>query len=341
MQRYIYYDGKNKKFCTFGIYKKFILRENTTQNNLYTIAFYNLENLFDVYDDPDTLDDDFTPGGRKKWNTKKYQRKLKKLSSVLAQIGVKESGYSPAVIGLAEVENYHVIKDLIKTNNLDSLNYEIVHFDSEDERGVEVALLYRKSVFELIRAKPYKLYINNDEGERDYTRDILVVKGKLQGETHYYIINHWPSRRSGEQETQYKRIKAAELIHRIIAEINKDMKDPKIIIMGDFNDDPTSVSIKQHLINDSLYNPFESLFDKGNGSLRHEGKWHLFDQIIFSKNFFETNSLTYANAYIFDEHFLKEWKGKRKGKPFRTYIGKWHQGGYSDHFPVYITLEER
>jgi predicted extracellular nuclease len=310
------------------------------QHNLYTVAFYNLENLFDIYDDPDTLDDDFTPKGTKKWNAKKYSRKVKKIASVISQIGVKETGFPPAIIGLAEVENKEVVEDLIQTESLQKYGYGYVHYDSADERGIEVAFLYRKNIFSVEHSQTFTLLIENEFGERDYTRDILLVKGKLQGETVYCIVNHWPSRREGEDKTEYKRIAGADKVHQIIDIIKEETDSAKVLIMGDFNDDPISKSIKQHLVDEDLYNPFESLLAKGNGSLNHNGDWHVFDQIIVSKTFLEDSGFIYRNAYIFDDHFLKEWKGKRRGNPFRTYIGKWHQGGFSDHFPVYIILEE-
>lgn len=315
------------------------MKKKAKPNNQYTIAFYNVENLFDIYDDPETNDDDFTPEGRKKWNEKRYKRKIKKLSSVISQLGVEESGFTPAIIGLAEVENKQVVSDLITNENLKFAGYDIVHFDSPDERGIEVALLFRKKIFKLLHTETFTLFLTDEDGERDFTRDILLVKGELQSELIYFIVNHWPSRRNGTDETERKRIKAAELVHEIIAKIEEETPNPKIIIMGDFNDDPSSTSIKQHLVTQDFYNPFESILDKGFGTSTYDKKWHLFDQIILSKSLMENSNFLFDKAYIFDEKFLTEWKGKRKGDPFRTYIGKWHQGGFSDHFPVYITLK--
>lgn len=315
---------------------------NRASNNLYTIAFYNLENLFDTIDDPDTLDDDFTPNGRKKWNEKRYHKKRKKLSSVIAQIGKEETQKAPSIAGIAEVENYEVVEDLIRSKKLVNEHYGIVHYDSSDERGIEVALLYKKQDFELMHSETFSVLLYNEEGERDYTRDILLVTGKLKGEKVHCFVSHWPSRRKGTLETEHKRILVAKRVRELVENICSKDKEAKIIIMGDFNDNPNDTSVKQYLLNESLYNPFESLYDKGKGTVTHENKWLLFDQIIVSRNFFEENGLlTYKGAQIFDEHFLKSWKGKRKGSPFRTYIGKWHQGGYSDHFPVYINLEKK
>ena len=242
----------------------------------YTIAFYNLENLFDTKDDPNTLDDDFTPKGRKNWHYKRYKRKIKKLGSVMLQLGNERSYHSPAIIGVVEVENQDVLVDLVNTNNLKNENYGIVHYDSPDERGIDVALLYKKELFELLHSETYPLYLNAENGERDYTRDVLLVKGNLNGELVHILVNHWPSRRSGEDFTEEKRIKAAELVSNITYKINNETDDAKIIIMGDFNDDPTSESVKKYLVNDTFYNPMERLINTGNGSLNHKRTWHLF-----------------------------------------------------------------
>ena len=165
-------------------------------NNAYTVAFYNLENLFDTYNNPLTLDDDFTKTGSKNWNAKRYRKKLNKLSNIIAHIGTEKSYHSPAIVGVAEVENEMVLQDLINTKHLTHKNYGIVHHDSPDERGIDVALLYKKELFEVVHTKSYPLLLVNEEGERDYTRDILMVKGKLNGELMYVLVNHWPSRRS-------------------------------------------------------------------------------------------------------------------------------------------------
>ena len=308
----------------------------------YTVAFYNLENLFDTIDNPNTLDDDFTPKGRKNWNTYRYKNKIRKLSNVIAQLGTQRSFHAPAIVGVVEVENQTVLNDLVASNNLKNHNYGIVHYDSPDERGIDVALLYKKELFELLYSENFPLYLDGNNGKRDYTRDVLMVKGKLNGELVHILVNHWPSRRSGEDETEIKRIEAAKLVTKITRNITAENVNAKIIIMGDFNDNPTNVSIKKHLVNDTFYNPMERLINTGNGTLNHKRTWHLFDQIIFSKNFFnlEEKKHTFKYAEVFDKHFLKEWKGKYKGNPFRTYIGKWYQGGFSDHFPVYVYLKQ-
>jgi predicted extracellular nuclease len=308
----------------------------------YTIAFYNLENLFDTSEDSNTFDNDFTPKGKKKWNNKRYRQKIQKLGSVISKLGTEKSFVSPAIVGVAEVENRRVLNDLVNSDDLKSEHYGFVHYESPDERGIDVALLYKKELFEVIHSETFPLYLKDEEGNRDYTRDILMVKGSLNGELIFVLVNHWPSRRSGEDKGEGKRIKAANLATSIIEKIKAENENPKIIVMGDFNDDPTNNSVKHHLVNANFYNPMENILAKGKGTLRHHGKWHLFDQIIFSKNFFEIEDKkhTFKYAEVFDNYFIQEWNGKYKGTPFRTYVGKRYQGGFSDHFPVYVYLKK-
>ncbi len=312
------------------------------RKNRYTIAFYNVENLFDTVDNPLTNDDDFTPKGRLKWNKKRYYHKIRKLTSVISQLGSNQSIYPPVIVGLVEVENAKVVKDLIKHKNLSKYRYDFVHYDSPDERGIDVALLYNKDFFEVVSSTTHKLILTNQEGEVDYTRDLLVVKGKLNKEEIYVLVNHWPSRREGEEETKKKRIKAAKLVREVMTKIKEVDKASKFIIMGDFNDDPTSESINDYLITDDLYNPMKALYKEGNGTTTHFKEWHLFDQIIFSRAFFDVTKSkhTFLEAKIYKKRWLEIYKGKYKGSPFRTYIGPFYKGGFSDHFPVYAIFEK-
>ncbi len=311
------------------------------EKDIFTVAFYNLENLFDTVDDPKTIDDDFTQKGLFKWSKKRYYKKIKKLTSVMTQLGTEISSYPPIIIGVAEIENKTVMNDLIYSKTLKEYHYDYVQYDSPDKRGIDVGFLYNKQLFELLSSKVYPLLLENQEGKRDFTRDVLLVTGNFNGELMHILINHWPSRRDGVQESEYKRLKASELNQKIVSEIRANNKDAKIIIMGDFNDNPTNKSV-QHLVAEGLYNPMQSLLDKGKGSLKHEKDWFLFDQILFSTNFRKPtiNKHTFKYAEVFDKDFLKIHKGKNKGKPFRTYIWKWYQGGFSDHFPVYVYLKK-
>ncbi|OSY88857.1 endonuclease [Tenacibaculum holothuriorum] len=309
------------------------------RKNTYTIAFYNVENLFDTINNPHTADDDFTPDSRKKWDKKRYNHKLRKISSVLPKLGKNYSTHAPAIIGLVEVENKQVLKDLTQHKNLLKYNYGYIHYDSSDERGIDTALLYKKDLFIPISSDKHAIHFEDDEGIIDYTRDLLVVKGMLKNELVYVFVNHWPSRRDGEEETKHKRIASANLVHEVIENIKKETPYPNIIIMGDFNDDPSSESIKEHLMKADLFNPMENLHKKGKGTLSFRGQWNLFDQIILSRTFLEgETSLSFCEAKIFNKDWLKVHKGKLKGTPFRTYIGPWYQGGFSDHLPVFVTL---
>lgn len=307
----------------------------------HTIAFYNLENLFDTEDDQHILDDDFLPNSDRNWTPKRYEKKIYKLSSAISSLGPEEAQNAPVILGVAEVENKKVLRDLIASKKLAEYEYDFVHYNSPDERGIDVGLLYQTEYFEVLESESIPILLYNEEGQRDFTRDTLYVKGLLNNEPIHIFVNHWSSRRDGADETAYKRIKAAETVREKINYIQFQEKDPHIIIMGDFNDDPTSESIHDYLMDTDLYNPMEKLLTLYSGSLNYKGEWNLFDQIIFTTNFFDYKKHThsFASADIFDEYFLTQWKGRYKGNPFRTYAGRKYLGGYSDHFPVYIRLK--
>ncbi len=318
---------------------KFYFRKKNT--NHYTIAFYNLENLFDTRDDPNTLDNDFLPDAEKRWNRKRYEKKIVKLGTAISNIGFSKTRKAPALIGVAEAENKKVLEDLVDSKHLKQKEYGIVHYNSPDERGIDVALLYQKQYFEVTNSETISVMIHDDEGVRDYTRDILWVTGILNKEEIHVLINHWPSRRTGVEDTGYKRIVAAQKNREVIDQITDQDPEAKIIIMGDFNDDPFSESVKKHLVQNDLFNPMEKLHTRYRGSTSYRSQWNLFDQIIFSHNFhrYEKEKHSFSDAGIFDKDFLKIYKGRYKGTPFRTYSGKKYTGGYSDHFPVYVRVK--
>ena len=318
--------------------RKFYFRKKNTDQ--YTIAFYNLENLFDTKDDPKTLDDDFLPDSEKRWIKKRYNKKVFKLGTTISNIGFKKTGRSPVLVGVAEAENKKVLEDLIDSKHLKNKGYSIVHYDSSDERGIDVGLLYQKQHFEVLDSESVPVLVDNVNGERDYTRDILRVTGMLNNEKIHVLVNHWPSRRDGAELTAYKRITAAQKNREIIDNIISEDLNAKIVIMGDFNDDPSSESIRDHLVQQDLFNPMERLLTRYTGSLNYRSQWNLFDQIIFSHNFhkYEKGTHSFSDAAIFDKDFLKIYKGRYKGNPFRTFVGRKYIGGYSDHFPVYIRL---
>ena len=223
----------------------FSLFKKKKKPNLHTIAFYNLENLFGTIDDPKTMDDDFTPKGFKKWTPKRYKKKVFKLAKTISEIGVDSTERPPVLVGIAEVENEKAVQDLINAEPLRKTAYHYVHYDSPDERGIDTGLLYHKDYFEVLFSEPIALMVYNAEGERDTTRDILYVHGKLNGEEVHVFVNHWPSRRAGDNETDYKRVEAAKTIKLKMAQIEEQFVNPNYIIMGDFNDNPDSNSIRR------------------------------------------------------------------------------------------------
>ena len=312
------------------------------RDDMQTIAFYNLENLFDLTDDPHTNDNDFLHTSVKKWTPKRYDNKLRKLGFAISNIGRRETGKHPTIVGLCEVENATAIEDLIASKHLKDCNYGYVHYDSLDERGIDVALLYDANAFELISSETFTISLTDDDGSPDYTRDILLVTGLLDGEHVHVIVNHWSSRREGEKETEHKRIASSDKVGDIITALRLDNNDAKIIVIGDFNDDPSSNSIKRLVEGFNLFNPMDTLRSYDRGTTKYNRQWNLFDQVLMSTNFFKTseNLFEFSSANIFDEDFLKLFNGKFKGSPFRTYVGKKYKGGYSDHFPVYAIFKK-
>lgn len=312
------------------------------RKDMQTIAFYNIENLFDVFDDKHTHDADFLPKSIKKWTPKRYDNKLRKIGYAISNIGRKETGKHPTLVGVAEVENAKVLEDLIDSKHLEDCNYGFVHYDSPDERGIDVALLYDKNAFEVITSEPFTIELTDDDGSPDYTRDILLISGLMDGENVHVIVNHWSSRREGEKETEHKRLVSSDKVGEIISNLRFEDADAKIIVIGDFNDDPHSNSIKRLVKEFSLFNPMETLRSYNRGTTNYNRQWNLFDQILISTNFFRTSDslYEYSSANIFDEEFLKTFEGKYKGTPYRTYAGKKYKGGYSDHFPVYAIFKK-
>jgi len=312
------------------------------REDMQTIAFYNVENLFDLKNNKAKHDNDFLPKSFKKWTPKRYQNKLKKLGYAISKIGYQETGKLPAIVGLAEVENAKVLKDLISGKHLKNGHYKYVHFESLDERGIDVALLYNTTVFKVLHSEAFPVVLTDSDGTPDYTRDVLLVSGVLDGENIHIIVNHWSSRREGQKETEYKRLASSNKVNAIIKNLLKTDADAKIMILGDFNDNPHSKSIKNLVENAGLFNPMETLRSFTRGTVKHRRQWFIFDQILVSTNFFKSSKsdFEFFKANIFDERFLKISKGRYKGAPYRTYAGLKYKGGYSDHFPVYVLLKK-
>ena len=325
------------------------MAQETNSYQVRTIAFYNLENLFDTTNDSLIFDDDRTPEGKDHWTLERYFHKISQMAKVISQIGATTTTTAPDIVGVCEVENLSVLQDLISHPLLSTLNYGIVHTDSPDERGIDVALLYKKEAFIPVSFNSHRLLLFNEDGHRNYTRDQLIVSGLLDNEQVHFLVNHWPSRSGGEARSRPFRLEAAKLNKRIIDSVRRQNHNAKIISMGDFNDDPINDSFKKvlkvagnpkKLDSLGLYGPMEKMFRKGKGSLAYRDKWNLFDQFYFTANLLDTSKDTYAfwKAGIFTPSFLMDTKGKYKGYPLRTYAGGSYVGGYSDHFPVYLYL---
>ena len=317
---------------------------------IHTLAFYNLENLFDTINDPMKFDD-YSPIMELKTNRgDAYRRKITNMARVIAEIGKDATHNTPAILGVCEVENKDVLEDIVNDSTLLEKNYGIVHFDSPDSRGIDVALLYQKSLFTPISSSAHELKIYDTQTQkRITTRDQLLVSGKLEGDLIHIIVNHWPSRRGGEARSRPKRVAAAKLNKRILDSLQAHDPYAKLIIMGDLNDDPTNPSVKNVLKAKKkrkkvdfkgFYNPFEKFYRDGLGTTAYRDNWSLFDQIIVSKTLLEKDytSFRYYQAGIFNKNYLITPKGKYKGYPFRSWNDSGFSNGFSDHFPVYIYL---
>ncbi|NLF43539.1 MAG: endonuclease/exonuclease/phosphatase family protein [Bacteroidales bacterium] len=346
--------SKFKLIIAFGLFLGIILINNScsAQNNdkqfqVACISFYNIENLFDTIKTPGVNDIEFTPEGTNRWNSAKYLKKLENMADVISQIGTDLTPDGPAILGLSEIENRTVIEDLIAQPKLKDRNYQIVHYDSPDLRGVDVGLIYNPNYFKVLSSNSYRLNIPGNDSF--LTRDQLLVSGELLGERIHVIVCHWPSRRNGEKKSRPSRIAAAELARSIIDSISASEPGAKVFLMGDLNDDPVNVSVKEYLkakgvqskLKDGdLFNPFEDFYRRGIGSLAWRDSWNLFDQIIFTQSPLKASgqALKFHKAGVFNKKFLRQQEGRFQGYPLRTYAGGVYMGGYSDHFPVYIFL---
>jgi len=250
---------------------------------------------------------------------------------------------------LCEVENLDVLEDLVQHPNLRDKDYGIIHFDSPDARGIDVALLYKKATLIPSSFKSHRLLLFDDMSERKYTRDQLVVGGTMDGEEIHFIVNHWPSRRGRAAKSSPLRVRAALLNKRVIDSIQELNLDVKIISMGDLKDDPIEDSLKKILETKgkkraldsvSLFNPMEAMFKKGIGSLAYQDKWNLFDQLFMTSNLVteDRTTLSYWKAGIFAPAFIRTDEERFKGYPLRTYSGGTYTAGYSDLFPAYLFL---
>lgn len=314
------------------------------------IAFYNLENLFDTIDTPGVLDEEFTPEGPNKWSGRRYLEKIDNMALAISRIG-EDDGWrgGPAVLGVSEIENRSVLEDLAAHPLLRESNYQIVHYDSPDRRGVDVALMYRPQYFRVTASASPSLDLRDEDGSPIYTRDQLVVSGIFDGEPMHFIVNHWPSRSGGELGSRPRRNAAAALSRRLVDSLLQIDNQAKVFVMGDLNDDPTNESLRKYLRasgntgrlkEGELYNTMFPLFRKGIGSLYYRDGVNLFDQIIITPALLgnDYSSYKFLLARVFNASFLVQKDGQYKDYPLRSFVGTVWQGGYSDHFPVYVII---
>jgi hypothetical protein len=316
--------------------------------NVACVAFYNFENLFDTIDSPDTDDFEFTPYGPNLYNSTVYNDKLSKLAKVIHEVGKEFTPDGPTLLGVAEIENRSVLEDFAKQPLIASRDYQVIHVDSKDGRGVDVALLYQPKYFTPASVHTYSLPTNEPGDAPRYSRDILFVTGRLDGELIGISVNHWPSRRGGEQTTAHLRIEAGKRNRMFIDSIAKAAGVEKFIVMGDLNDDPINESVKKELNTarttdqmsaKQMYNPFEEYYRKGLGTTAYQDAWSLFDQIILTSSLAKNEQgLRYYKSGIHNPAYMKQASGRYAGYPLRTYANGVYAGGYSDHFPVYVLL---
>ncbi len=327
----------------------FLARGQEQQYKVACVAFYNFENLFDTLDTPGKFDEEFTPDGQRLWNGEKYREKLHNLARVVAELGTDLTPDGPALLGVAEVENRKVLEDFTREPAIAKRNYQIIHYESPDRRGIDVALLYQPKYFTPLGSRPVRLHIFNENNDTVFTREILYVTGLLDGDTLHVLVNHWPSRRGGEKATQPLRNAAALLGKNLKDSLVANNPAAKVILMGDLNDDPTSPSVakvllakpnKKQLRKGDFYNPWHAFYKKGIGTLAYRDAWSLFDQIIITEGLVnpEYPGYHFYKAKVFNPAYLVQKTGQFKGYPFRTFDFDNYIHGYSDHFPVCIYL---
>lgn len=336
-------------FLTSNIFAQ-QLEKHEFERGEYRFMFYNVENLFDIFDDTTKIDEEFTPEGSRHWNNSKYYKKLNNIAKVVTAVGQWEA---PEIIGVCEIENLSVLQDLTKKTFLKKANYKIIHRESPDNRGIDVGLLYRKDKFKPISYEAVRVTFPFENNKP--TRDILYVKGRTNNKDTFHIfINHWPSRYGGQMISEKKRIRAAEVLRAKVDSIYAADKNPAIVIMGDLNDYPDNTSVVEtlnakteyeNILPSELYNiAYYMQFKKGLGSHKYHGEWGVLDQIIISGTLLDNSlevSTSIDDAHVFDAPFLLVPDDRNTGyQPFRTYAGFKFLDGYSDHLPVYIDFKK-
>lgn len=315
------------------------------QSNHNHIMFYNVENLFDTIDDPLINDAEFLPQGRYQWSGERYLQKLDRLGQVISGDG---KGSFPVVVGLCEIENRQVLEALVGSVRLEAADYAIAHYESPDERGIDVALLYQPAKFRVLTTRPLSVRLPYDLDFR--TRDILYVQGVMDSDTLHFYVNHWPSRRGGMEASEPKRMQAAKVLRTHIDSLSQHFPDAKVIIMGDLNDEPNNRSVGEVLQAIApgsacsgarpicLFN-LSMTIAEGEGTYYYwrDKKWNILDHMIVSASLLDSTAYLQIQpqnfAVVGAPWMLKEEDGRMI--PFSSFA-KNYEGGYSDHLPVSI-----
>ena len=332
-----------------------------TQQN-YVIGFYNLENLFDIYDDPVKNDNEFLPEGKNKWTQAKYEKKLHNMAKVIRAMADNNKRWH-TILGISEIENRLVIEDLVSQPEIADANYEIVHYDSPDRRGVDVALLYKPDQFTYLDSESIPFDFNSDidfsDTDTSYfkTRDILMVHGLIAGEHFAFYVAHLPSRVGGKGGNL--RGRGGEIIYNHAMMMEEKYPGIKIVAMGDMNDNPTDDSMAKYLHGQErlenvtpgeFFSPYVSMLKAGYGSLCYQGVWSIYDLELVNYNLahapngglkIQPVTKNHGKEYygvVFKRPWMTTQKGQYKGYPFRTFSNGAFVGGYSDHYPTYIVI---
>jgi len=329
----------------------------------YVIGFYNLENLFDTYHDEGKNDYEFLPDGKNQWTEAKYQKKLKNMATVIKAMK-EDNGIWHTILGVSEVENRHVLEDLVSQEEIADANYQIVHYDGPDRRGVDCALLYKPETFTLLASESIPFTFNSSkidfsawteqEMEDFKTRDVLMARGTIDGEMFAFFVAHLPSRIGGKG--QDLRPRGAEIIYERAMELQKEFPGIRIVVMGDMNDNPTDESMTtymhgketvEELADTDFFSPFLHMLKSGYGSLAYRNEWSIYDLILVNKQLAQApdgglklipiHSKGFY-ARVFKKDFMVQQSGQYKGQPFRTFSNGAFIGGYSDHYPTYIVV---
>ncbi|MFY0255078.1 endonuclease/exonuclease/phosphatase [Chitinophaga sp. 30R24] len=320
------------------------------QYKVVNIGFYNLENFYDTLHQEGVNDYEFLPSGKKRYTGAVYLEKANHLASVIHDMGTNISPEGLTVLGVSEIETRGVLEELTNNPLLKDRHYQIVHYNSPDVRGVDVGLLYNPAHFTVIDSRPLHVDLPPDpDGYRHKTRDVLWVKGSLDGQIMHIFVNHWPSRLGGEAASAPNRAAAATVCRKMIDSIYQQEPDANVVVMGDLNDNPTNESITkvlkaggnpEKLKAQELYNPWVAYYNKGIGTLAYQDAWALFDQIMVSQHLLEKkdDQFHFYKANIFKRDDMIQSSGKYKGYPKRTYDFDNYAGGFSDHFPTFITF---